>query len=120
MWIGSRGDVDAGEVAADVDDLAQRLVDALARHHGDVERDGAVGEAAALVDLGLLGARDDVARGELHLVRRVLLHEALALGVVEVRALAAGALGDQEARCPASVVGWYWIISMSISGAPTR
>jgi hypothetical protein len=21
---------------------------------------------------------------------------------------------------PASVVGWYWIISMSISGAPTR
>ena len=90
-------DVDAGEVAADHDDLAQRLVDALARHLGDVERDGAVGEAAALVDLGLLGARDDVARGQLHLVRRVLLHEALALGVVEVRALAAGALGDQQA-----------------------
>ena len=72
-------DVDAGEVAPDVDDLAQRLERALARHLGDVERDGAVGEAAALVDLGLLGAADDVARGELHLVRRVLLHEALAL-----------------------------------------
>ena len=94
---GLLGDVDAGEVAADQDDLAKRLVDALLRHDGDVERDGAVGEAAALVDLGLLGAADDVARGELHLVRRVALHEALALGVQEVGALAARALGDQEA-----------------------
>ena len=41
--------------------------------------------------------RDDVARGQLHLVRRVALHEALALGVEQVGALAAGALGDQEA-----------------------
>ena len=54
-------------------------------------------DAAALEDLGLLGARDDVARGELHLVGRVLLHEALALGVQQHRALAARALGDQEA-----------------------
>src|SRR4029078_6976885 len=54
--------------------------------------------ASALVDLGLLGAGDDVARGELHLVGRVLLHEALALGVVEVRALAACALGDQQSQ----------------------
>ena len=91
-------DVDAGEVAAHVDDLAQRLVDALARHHCDVERHRAVVEAAALVDLGLLGARDHVARGQLHLVGRVLLHEALALGVVEMGALAAGALGDQESQ----------------------
>ena len=53
---GLLGDVDAGEVAADEDDLAKRLVDALLRNDGDVERDGAVGEAAALVDLGLLGA----------------------------------------------------------------
>ena len=77
-------DVDAGEVAADVDDLAQRLERALARHHGDVEVDAVAvrADAAALVDLGLLGARDDVARGELHLVGRVLLHEALAVGVV--------------------------------------
>ena len=97
MWIGSRGDVDAGEVAAHVHDLAQGLVGcACAGRPGDVERHGAVGEPAALVDLGLLGARDHVARGQLHLVRRVLLHEALALGVVEVRALAAGALGDQQ------------------------
>src|SRR4051812_22218331 len=90
------GDVDAGEVAADVHDLAQRLVDALARHDGDVEGDGAVGEAAPLVDLRLLGARDHVARGQLHLVRRVVLHEAVAVGVVEMRALAARALGDEQ------------------------
>ena len=89
-------DVHAGEVAAHVHDLAQSLVDALARHDGDVERDRPVGEAAALVDLGLLGARDHVAARQLHLVGRVLLHEALALGVVEVGALAAGTLGDEE------------------------
>ena len=94
---GLLGDVDAREVAADQDDLAERLVDALLRDDRDVQGDGAVREAAALVDLGLLGAGDDVARCELHLVRRVALHEALALGVQEVGALAARALGDQEA-----------------------
>src|SRR3954452_7881486 len=92
-------DVHAREVLADVHDLAQRLERALARDDRDVERDAAAlgPGAAALVDLGLLGARDDVARGELHLVRRVLLHEALAVRVEEVRALAARALGDEEA-----------------------
>ena len=92
-------DVGAREVAPDVDDLAQRLERALARNDGDVEEDAAaaLADAAALVDLGLLGARDDVARGQLHLVGRVLLHEALAVGVEQVRALAAGALGDEEA-----------------------
>src|SRR3712207_7190597 len=53
---------------------------------------------STLVDLGLLGTRDDVARGELHLVRRVLLHEPLALGVVEVGALAARPLGDEDRK----------------------
>jgi len=93
------GDVHAGEVLADVDDLAQRLVDALARDDGDVEVDArpVLAGAAALVDLGLLGARDHVARGEVQLVRRVLLHEAVAVGVEEVRPFPARALGDQEA-----------------------
>ena len=61
-----------------------------------VEEDAAV-DAAAFVDLGLLGARDDVAAGQLHHVGRVLLHEALAGGVEQVGALAAGALGNQHA-----------------------
>ncbi len=92
------GDVHAGEVAAEVDDLAQRLERALARDDRDVEVDaGAVGaDAAALVDLDLLGARDDVAGGELHLVRGRFLHEAFAVGVQQVGALAARALGDQH------------------------
>ena len=55
------GDVGPGEVAPDVDDFTERLQRAPARHLGHVERDRPVGEAAALVDLGLLGARDDVA-----------------------------------------------------------
>src|SRR5680860_1022269 len=68
------GDVHPGEVLADQDDLAQRLVHPLLGHDGDVERDGAVRKAAALVDLGLLGAGDDIAGGQLHLVRRCLLY----------------------------------------------
>ena len=90
------GDVDARKVTADVDDLPERLEGAPPWHLGDVERHGPIGEAAALIDLGLLGARDDVARGELELVGRVPLHEALALGVQQPGALAAGALGDQQ------------------------
>ena len=75
----------------------QPLDDLLGAEVAQVEQDVAV-DAAALVDLGLLGARDDVARGELHRVRRVALQEALALGVEEVGALAAAALGDQHPR----------------------
>ena len=52
---------------------------------------------AALEDLGGLRAGHDVAGGELQLVGRVLAHEALALAVEQVAALAAGALGDQHA-----------------------
>ena len=51
---------------------------------------------AALLDLGRLRARDDVARGELHRVRRVVLHEALAVLVDQEPALAAAALGDED------------------------
>jgi hypothetical protein len=53
-------DVDAREVAAHQHDLAQRLVDSLLRHHGDVECDSPVRKASSLVDLGLLGPRNHV------------------------------------------------------------
>ncbi len=53
-------------------------------------------DAAALVDLRLLGARDDVAARQVLRRRRVALHEALALGVAQDPALAAAALGDQD------------------------
>ena len=54
-------------------------------------------DAAALADLDGHRARDDVARGEVLGGRRVALHEALALGVGQIAALAARAFGDQAA-----------------------
>ena len=54
-------------------------------------------DAAAFADLDGHGARDDVARGEVLGVRGIALHEALALGIGEIAALAAHALGDQHA-----------------------
>jgi hypothetical protein len=56
-------DVHACEVLAYVDDLAQRLQCALARHLRDVEVDALAvrAHAAALEDLRLLGARHHVA-----------------------------------------------------------
>ncbi|CDK40184.1 hypothetical protein BN903_94 [Halorubrum sp. AJ67] len=64
-----------------------------------VEVDVLVLDAAALVDLGQLGAGDDVAGGELAVVVRVAVfeHEPLAVLVVEDSALAADALGDEDA-----------------------
>ena len=62
------GDVDAREISSDVDDLPQGLERPAARHLRDVEGHCPVREAAPLVDLGLLGAGDDVAGGKLELV----------------------------------------------------
>ena len=54
-------------------------------------------DTASLADLHGHGAGDDVAAGEVLGRRRVALHEALALGVGEIAAFAARALGDQAA-----------------------
>jgi len=61
-----------------------------------VEHHGAV-DPAPLVDLGLLGTGDDVARRQLERVRRIPLHEALAVLVEQEPTLAAAALGDEDA-----------------------
>ena len=53
--------------------------------------------AAAFLDLGGHGARHHVAARQVLGVRRVALHEALAVLVQEIAALAAHALGDQHA-----------------------
>ena len=55
-------------------------------------------DAAALVDLGGDGAGGDVARRQLHGLGRVLGHEALALAVDEVAALAAARLAHEDVR----------------------
>ena len=54
-------------------------------------------DATSLADLDGHGARNHVARGEVLGRRRVALHEALALGVDQIGAFAASALGDQHA-----------------------
>ena len=102
--VGARSDgdrlvdrVDAREHHRELARPGQPLEDLLGAEVPQVEQHVAL-DPATLVDLGLLGAGDDVARGQLHRVRRVALEEALALGVEEVRAFAAAALGDQHAR----------------------
>ncbi len=54
-------------------------------------------DAAAFADLDGHGARDHVARREILHRRRIALHEALALGIGEIAAFAARALGDEAA-----------------------
>src|SRR5581483_7525143 len=73
----------------------QPVEDALGAEMAHVEHHAAV-DAATLVDLRLLGTGDDVARGKLERVGRVALHEALAVLVDEVRALAPAALREED------------------------
>jgi hypothetical protein len=73
----------------------QALKDLLRAEMAHVEQHVPV-HPAALVDLDLLRAGDDVSARELHRVRRVVLEEALPFGVQEIRTLAARPLGDQD------------------------
>ena len=58
--------------------------------------------APACLDFLVDRSRHHVARGELFLFRVVLEHEPLALGILQIAALAADRLGDQDAAHP----GW--------------
>ena len=70
--------IDAGEGHRELARPVQALEDLLRAEVAQVEQDVAV-DARALVDLGLLGARDHVAGRELHRVRRVPDEEPLGL-----------------------------------------
>ena len=85
-----------GRVERQLANLREALENLFAAEMAHVEQHAAV-DAAAFEDLRPLRARDDVARGQLALVRGVLEHEALALGVEQISALAARALGHQHA-----------------------
>ncbi len=89
--------VDPGEDHRELAGPVEALEDLLRAQVPKVQQDVPI-NAAALVDLRLLRARDDVARGQLHRVRRVALEEAFALRVDQVGAFTARALGDQHAR----------------------
>ena len=101
--------------------MGRRLFDLLLAEVREVEVDVlAVGALDAAAGLDLLDdrARDHVARAELGLLADavvVLDEEALALRVLQVAALAARGLGDQDAGA-GQPVGWYWTNSMSFSG----
>ncbi len=91
--------IDALEVDGDVADAGQALQDLLGAEVPQVEVHVVLAaDAAALVDLGGDGAGGDVARRQLHGLGRVLGHEALALVVDEVAALAAAGLAHEDVR----------------------
>ena len=93
------GQVDAGEHLARSGDAREALGEDLRVDMVEVKVDMVLegADAAAFAHLHRHRARDDVATGEVLGRGRVALHEALALRVGEVAALAARALGDQHA-----------------------
>ena len=92
--------VDVGELERDFADRRQPLQDHVGpevvelQHHVVLVRTA----AAPFLDLLVHRPADDVARREVLQVRRVALHEALAVAVEQDAALAAHAFGDQHAR----------------------
>src|SRR5690606_35182870 len=91
--------VDAGEDAGALGNARQLLVDHARAQVGQVEQDVVLvlADAAAFADLDGHRTRHHVARGQVLVVRRVALHEALAVGVAQDAAFAADAFGDQAA-----------------------
>ena len=86
------------EVLGQVVDLRQALHDLLGAEVSQVEQDVLLlrPRTPTLVDLGLLGAGDDVAGAELHLAGSVGGHETVAIGVDQVPAFAPGPFGEQD------------------------
>ena len=85
---------------ADLVDLAQVVLDVLLAQQRDVEPEVLAEpglHAFALGDVLFHPARDDVARRELLFLRLVVGHEAMAVDVLQQAAVAAAALGDQDA-----------------------
>ena len=92
--------IDIGEDLAGLGDARQALVQHLGIDMIEVQVDivAILADAAAFAHLGRHRARHDVAAGEILGRGSVALHEALALGVGEIAAFAARALGDEHAR----------------------
>ena len=95
---GRRRDVEHREVDELPVHPGKALQDRVAVEMRDVEQHAAVRRSSALGDLQVVGKGDTVARRELHALRVVALHEALAGGVPQDPALAANCLGHEDAR----------------------
>ena len=91
--------VDVGELEGDLADRRQPLHDHVGSEVIELQQHVVLvrAAAAALLDFLVHRAADDVARREILRVRRIALHEALAVAVEEDAALAAHSLGDQHA-----------------------
>ncbi len=94
------GHIDAGENLGAFGNARQALMQDRGIEMVQVQIDviRTLADAASLADFHGHGPRHHVARGQILHGRRIALHEALALGVGEIAALAARALGDQAAR----------------------
>ncbi|MNV01825.1 hypothetical protein D3C71_920430 [compost metagenome] len=94
------GDVDVGEVDADLVDRRQPLVDGVGTQvvqlHVDVVLVGTT--ATAFLDFLVHRARHEVARCQVLQGGRIALHEAFAVAVQQDGAFAAAAFGQQHAR----------------------
>src|SRR5580693_9518905 len=92
--------IDAGENARGLDDARQARAEDIRRQLLEMRVNVVLlfADAAALADLDRLGPADYVAGGEVLFAGRIFGHEALALAVGQIAALAAGALGNQNAR----------------------
>jgi hypothetical protein len=94
------GRIDVGELVADLQDRRQALADGVRADVAQVQQHVVLvrTDAAAFLDLLVHRARDEVARRQVLQGRRIALHEAFAVRVDQDTALAAHALGDQDAR----------------------
>src|ERR1700719_125901 len=92
--------IDAGENARRLNDAREARAEDIRRQLLEMQVDVVLllTDAAALADLDRLGPADHVARGEVLFAGCIFGHEALALAVGQIAALAAGALGNQNAR----------------------
>src|SRR4029078_10829786 len=83
----------------DFADSRQAMVDHLRAKVIELQQHvAAIGQAARyFLDLVRHRARNDVATREILLIRRIALHETLAVGVQQVAALPANAFSDQDA-----------------------
>ena len=89
--------IDSGEVHCDFANLRQLSFYFLRSQMAQIQPHAIVVESPAFVDLALNGSGDQVARCQLHELRRVFFHKAVAVPIDQVSAFTAGAFGNQNA-----------------------
>ncbi len=91
--------VDADEIDRQLAHLRQALQDFLPTEMPHIQVDALPvrSDPPAFIDLGLLRAADQIPGGQFHLVGRIFLHEAVAILVGEIAALAATGLAHENA-----------------------